>query len=80
MRHYVILTVVIFGGLWSVDLFKFDGRNSQAVWQAAWRMQARLAAGWLFRAKFYGSSAASAKHGHVRSLISLRNTPMAARC
>jgi len=38
MRHYVILTVVIFGGLWSVDLFKFDGRNSQAVWQAAWRM------------------------------------------
>ena len=38
MRHYVILTVVIFGGLWSVDLFKFDGRNSQAAWQAVWRM------------------------------------------
>ena len=31
MRHYVILTVVIFGGLWAVDLYKFDGRNSQAA-------------------------------------------------
>jgi hypothetical protein len=38
MRHYVILTVVIFGGLWAVDVYKFDGRNSQAAWQAAWRM------------------------------------------
>ncbi len=40
MRHYVILTVVIFGGLWAVDVYKFDGRNSQAAWQAAWRMPA----------------------------------------
>ncbi len=38
MRHYVILTVVIFGGLWAVDVYKFDGRNSQAAWQAARRM------------------------------------------
>ena len=40
MRHYVILTVVIFGGLWAFDLYKCHGRNSQAVWQAAWRMPA----------------------------------------
>ncbi len=37
-RHYVILTVVIFSGLWAVDVYKFDGRNSQAAWQAVWRM------------------------------------------
>jgi hypothetical protein len=41
-RHYVILTVVIFGGLWAVDVYKFDGRNSQAAWQAAWRMPGDL--------------------------------------
>jgi hypothetical protein len=40
MRHYVILTVVIFGGLGVFDLYKSDGRKSQAVWQAAWRMPA----------------------------------------
>ena len=37
-RHYVILTVVIFGGLWAFDVYKCDGRNSQAAWQAVWRM------------------------------------------
>ena len=81
MRHYVILTVVIFGGLWSVDLYKFDGRNSQAARQTAWHMPGYLlAAGWLFRAKFYGSSAAPAKHGHVRSLISLCGNTYGRRC
>jgi len=34
-RHYVILTVVILGGLWAFDVYKCDGRNSQAAWQAA---------------------------------------------
>ncbi len=42
MRHYVILTVVIFGGLWAVDLYKFDGRNSQAARQAAWHVPGYL--------------------------------------
>jgi hypothetical protein len=38
MRHYAILTAVIFGGLWAFDVYKCDGCNSQAAWQAAWRM------------------------------------------
>ena len=32
-RHYVILTVVIFGGLWAFDVYKCDSRNSQAAWR-----------------------------------------------
>ena len=38
MRHYVILTVVIFCDLWAFDVYKCDGRNSQAAWQAIWQM------------------------------------------
>ena len=40
MRHYVILTVVIFGGLLAFDAYKFDGRNRHAAWQdvsSAWQ-------------------------------------------
>jgi hypothetical protein len=33
MRHYVILTVVIFGGLLAFDAYKFGGRNRQAAWE-----------------------------------------------
>ena len=33
MRHYIILTVVIFCGLWAFDMYKCDGRNSQAAWR-----------------------------------------------
>jgi hypothetical protein len=35
MRHYVIFTIIIFGGLWAFDMYSFDGRNSQAVWRDA---------------------------------------------
>lgn len=33
MRHYVILTVVIFCGLLAFDAYKFHGRNRQAAWE-----------------------------------------------
>ena len=33
MRHYIILTVLIFGGLLAFDSYKFDGRNRQAAWE-----------------------------------------------
>jgi hypothetical protein len=35
MRDYVILTVVILGGFWAFDIYKFDGRHTANIWQQA---------------------------------------------
>ena len=45
MRHYVILTVVIFSGLLAFDAYNFAGRNRQAAWQdvsSVWQQAGHL--------------------------------------
>jgi hypothetical protein len=33
MRGYIILTVVIVGALWTIDVYRMDGRYSKVVWK-----------------------------------------------
>ena len=57
MRHYVILTVVIFCGLLACDAYKFDGRNRQAAWQDVSSFGSRPAnGGKIFRIKCSANS------------------------